>query len=379
MGIRDVTPFIIASLIILALLFPMNAAFREGTDVSTMVSELQLEWLRLGLTIDTRDSAAVTAFADQLNNPQLQALSRFSTPLATTLDRVADLLAHTETAMKNGDRRTTVAAVQTVDTLLTTLATEAEVLDAQRSAAYVNLISFSLAAASGFAILWMYQIGRAQRFATAAKDRDRISALEHRVQDHERRRIARELHDGAAQELAVARMALDRLKPDAAVSSIRSAVISAGDEIRLIHRALDPRFTAPDELASLIHKLAANIEHRSSQKVGVYVDALDGIKWTPEMQLHLFRIAQEALHNVVRHAGASTAKVTLHVAGTDHVVLRVEDNGVGLDGSAEGYGRRGIRERTELMGGTVSWKTGENGGTVVEAIVPVPSSPERGA
>ncbi|MFP4210990.1 MAG: sensor histidine kinase [Alkalispirochaeta sp.] len=377
MKIREVTPFIIASLIILALLFPMNAAFRAGTEVSTVVSELQLEWLRLGITIDTRNGAAVATFADQLKNPQLQALSRFSAPLAATLDRIPDALTHVEIAVRSGDREATVAAVQTVDALLDTVATEAAILDAQRSAAYASLVSFSFIAATAFAMLWIYQIVRVQRFASAAEESKRVATLERRVQDHERRRLARELHDGAAQELAVARLALDRLTPDDAVSSLRSAIISAAEEIRLIHRALDPRFTAPDELMSLIHKLAANIEHRSSQKIDVHNDSLHGIQWTPEMQLHLFRITQEGLHNVVRHAGASTASITLRVQDTNHVVLRIMDDGVGLNGSVEGYGRRGIRERVELMGGTVSWSAGEHGGTVVEAIVPVRSSPER--
>jgi len=370
-------PFIIAFLSILSLLLPMSVAFRGDTEVSDVVSDLQLEWLRLGVTIDTLDGATIAAFSHQVAHPQLQTLSRFSTPLSAILDRLPEAIAEVRTAVESDDRRAAVAAVQTVDGMLSNLASEAAVLDAQRSAAYGNLVSFSLIAASAFAILWIYQTVRVGQFASVAEYNRRVSALERRVQDHERRRLARELHDGAAQELAVARLALDRLKPDDAVTSLRSAVVSAGEEIRLIHRALDPRFTAPDELVSLIHNLATNIEHRSSQKIEVFTDSLHGMRWTPEMQLHLFRIAQESIHNVVRHAGASQTVMTLRVKDMDHVVLRVEDDGVGLNGAAEGYGRRGIRERVELMGGTVSWKTGENGGTIVEAIVPVQSSSER--
>lgn len=377
MNTRDVLPFILAFLIILALLLPMNAAFRAGTEASDVVSDLQLEWLRLGVAIDTVEGAAIAAFSDRLPHPLLQALSEFSPPLAAILDRLPEAIAAVQRAVDRGDRQGTVAAVQTVDRMLSNLASEAAALDAQRSAAYANLVTFSLVAAAGFATLWVYQTVRVGRFASAAEYNSRVSALERRVQDHERRRLARELHDGAAQELAVARLALDRLTPDAAVTSLRSAIISAINEIRLVHRALDPRFTAPDELVSLIHNLATNIEHRSSQKIEVFTESLHGMTWTPEMQLHLFRIAQEALHNVVRHAGASSASMTLRVQDAGHVVLRVEDDGVGVNGAAEGYGRRGIRERVELMGGTVSWKPGKHGGTVVEAIVPVQSSLER--
>lgn len=376
MRFRDSIPVVLALAVALALLLPMSMAFRADSPLASAVDQLQLEWLRTFISASDATPSRIASFADRVDRPELRELSRFSPVLADALDvlpsainRVARL-----TAARWNDPETTAAvaeAVRDVDHLLATVRRAAEILDEQQNAAYRSLVLFALVAAVGFAVLWLYQARRVRLLVAEATDAERLAALERRVQDHERRRLARELHDGAAQELAIARMVLDRLDRSEPLDTLRAAVASAGDEIRLLYRAMDPRFTDPAELRSLLQELAVSMEHRSGQHFEVAIDSLTGVSWSPETQLHLFRVAQESMHNVVRHARAEWASLSLRVDPTAHVSLRVEDDGIGLNGSPEHYGRRGIRERVELMHGTVQWRSRDPRGTVVEAVIPI--------
>jgi signal transduction histidine kinase len=103
-------------------------------------------------------------------------------------------------------------------------------------------------------------------------------------------------------------------------------------------------------------------------------DRLDGRLPPSAVQTTAYRIAQEALTNVVRHSGGSTARITLDRETGDRgdvLVVRVEDDGTGLPpGRAEGAGIRGMRERAELAGGDLTLFPAERTGTVVTARLP---------
>lgn len=175
----------------------------------------------------------------------------------------------------------------------------------------------------------------------------------------------------------IARMVLDRIESSEAAPSLRAAIQSAGDEIRLLYRAMDPRFTEPAELASMLHELSASIEHRSGQRFDIHIDGISDATWSPETQLHLFGIAQEAMHNVVRHANASRASLSLTLKDGKRILLRIEDNAVGLNAAEESYGRCGMRERMELIGGSIAWRSPDDGGTCVEVVAPIDGSKGR--
>ncbi|MBT9554597.1 MAG: hypothetical protein IV100_01155 [Myxococcales bacterium] len=88
----------------------------------------------------------------------------------------------------------------------------------------------------------------------------------------------------------------------------------------------------------------------------------------------VFRIVQEALTNVVRHANASRAEVLIHLAGS-RLVLEVQDDGVGISDLAQrsaGFGMVGIRERVDTVGGDASWSTVVTGGTLLRVTAPYP-------
>ena len=100
---------------------------------------------------------------------------------------------------------------------------------------------------------------------------------------------------------------------------------------------------------------------------------------TPESELAAYRIAQESLTNVARHAGATEVVVTLEGAG-DSVVLRVADNGRGFEGEPDEHGGlRGMRERAVLVGGALAIKDAPAGGVEVRLEVPAASVDLAGA
>ena len=92
----------------------------------------------------------------------------------------------------------------------------------------------------------------------------------------------------------------------------------------------------------------------------------------PELETTVYRVVQEALHNVRKHAGATRAKVRVWRA-TEHVLLEVSDDGRGFaeDDPSTGFGLVGMRERVELAGGTLEVRTQPGGGTVISARLPL--------
>ena len=200
-------------------------------------------------------------------------------------------------------------------------------------------------------------------------------------QETERRHMAAELHDEIGQNLTALILQLDRLakrEPDARREEVEEAAATARrslEDVRGLARRLRPEVL--DELGLL--PALGHLCNRMSQRTGlVIVHQLPG-RLPPigdDAELVIYRVAQESLTNVVRHAGANRAEVRLaEVDG--HVELSVTDDGVGcsdvrLD-SAEG-GMRGMRERAVLVGGRLAVERAESGGTLVRLQVP----PEAG-
>jgi signal transduction histidine kinase len=91
---------------------------------------------------------------------------------------------------------------------------------------------------------------------------------------------------------------------------------------------------------------------------------------SPQADLTLYRSAQEALTNVSKHAQASKVKVTLTYREPKSVLLRVEDDGVGSNGSDSGFGLLGVRERAQQLGGQVQINTARNEGFTLEVELP---------
>lgn len=196
------------------------------------------------------------------------------------------------------------------------------------------------------------------------------------AQEAERLRIARELHDEIGQTLTAIAIEAERnadlaaADPDAWAHAAHLAQQSVED-LRRIARRLRPE--ALDDLG-LINAFIA-LCNRISEAGGIEVrrrlpESVPPHR--PEVDLVLYRVAQEALTNVIRHAGASRAEVTLTVEG-DRLRLEVRDDGAGmrLPGPASSSGIVGMRERALLVGGALSVESEAGRGTTVTLEIPI--------
>lgn len=193
-------------------------------------------------------------------------------------------------------------------------------------------------------------------------------------QEAERLRIAQELHDQVGQELTAVLLGLARVQAELDppmrddVSEVQEAVRSSLEDVRRI--ALELRPEALDDLG-LVSALAVLCD-RFGKRSGVTVEhrfADDLPDLDPEAELVVYRVAQEALTNVARHAGVSRAELSLRA---DHggLVMAVSDRGPGLAGDASaGTGMRGMRERAALIGARLEVGAGEAGGCEVTLFV----------
>jgi two-component system sensor histidine kinase UhpB len=199
--------------------------------------------------------------------------------------------------------------------------------------------------------------------------------------EEERKRIARELHDETAQMLAalLIRVRIVRNSPDpealdALLEDMRREIGESLEGIRRFARGLRPPALDELGLGPAIESHARHLTENVGIAIRVEADPLEGVL-TPEAELALYRIVQEALSNVVRHAAATRAKVRVARAPRAvHVV--VEDDGGGFDvagvmaGERRGLGLFGMQERAAYLGGRVDIESRPGRGTRVRAEIP---------
>jgi two-component system sensor histidine kinase UhpB len=199
-----------------------------------------------------------------------------------------------------------------------------------------------------------------------------------RAQEAERLRVARGLHDEVGQVLTGVLLQLDSLKgSDGAtrqseIEETKEAVRQALEEVRRIARELRPEMLEHLGLVSALTELSRKFADQSGIRVEQrFAEELPPL--SDEAEIAVYRVAQESLTNVARHAGAKRVEVTLQ-PGTDSVVLRVADDGRGLPDSgtsANGHnGLRGMRERAILVGGALAVKRSDDGGVEIRLEVP---------
>jgi signal transduction histidine kinase len=188
----------------------------------------------------------------------------------------------------------------------------------------------------------------------------------------ERRRVARDLHDGVAQELAYissqAHWFLRQPTNGQPLAKIMDSVQRALDESRGAIAALNRPIDEPFDLA--LEHAATDVADRVGARLQLDLD--DRVEVTADWRDALLRITREAVANAVRHGHART--ITLQLRNGDHVCLRVTDDGQGFDvagpRSGQSFGLTGMRERTESLGGTFAISSAPSVGTTIEVTLP---------
>jgi two-component system sensor kinase len=220
---------------------------------------------------------------------------------------------------------------------------------------------------------------RAQR---AAIREAQIEAERQQTLVDERERMARDLHDDLLQALSAANLQIATAELRAgddggtreALSRSREDLQAAIDGARRLVTGLRARQIEGCSLGDAILGLADDLSARTGAATALEVDDIGEIDAHAEDAL--FRVAQEALANVAKHASAATVQIHLEREG-ESIVLSIVDDGRGIDSRepvrADSYGLTGMRERVHAVGGSVSVESGSHGGTCVVARVPAES------
>jgi two-component system sensor histidine kinase UhpB len=187
------------------------------------------------------------------------------------------------------------------------------------------------------------------------------------AQEDERRRVARELHDEVGQALTAAMLRLDRADLDEAREGLRAAL----EDVRDIARRLRPEALDDLGLSNAVRALVASVARDARLDVTPDIDP-DLPSLTAEQELVVYRVAQEALTNAIRHADANVLRLSL-TCERDALELRIEDDGRGFDAgqASTAAGIRGMRERALLIRASLHVESAPGQGTVVTLRTPL--------
>lgn len=220
----------------------------------------------------------------------------------------------------------------------------------------------------------------------------RISRGVFRLQEEERSRISRDLHDGIGQLLTALKIQLELLEQEAAsISSLTSRIAGAREladtaltEVRQLSHVLRPQMLDELGLEPTLRWLARTFHKRTGIAVELTLEGAEQ-RADADVETLVYRITQEALTNVARHSGASSAQVVVR-REPHRIRLRIEDRGRGFSPETllsspteeSGFGLRAMRDRVEFVRGHFSIRSAPGQGTVVEAEVPLPDDAEDG-
>jgi signal transduction histidine kinase len=223
---------------------------------------------------------------------------------------------------------------------------------------------------------------------------ERVQLLQRLVtaQEEERRRISRELHDQMGQHIAALMLGLKALKTSSGVllpaneqlQKLCELTNQLAEEVHRLARELRP--AALDDLG--LHTALSNYVEQWSEHTGISIDfhsrGLEKQRISPQIETTVYRIVQEALTNVLKHASAKRVSVIIENR-SDQIRALVEDDGKGFDadtptsatGSSGGLGLIGMKERVALVGGKFKVESKPGSGTTIVIRIPSSSSPDK--
>ena len=211
--------------------------------------------------------------------------------------------------------------------------------------------------------------------ARLAEERRAGDARALAAQESERHRIAQELHDEVGQSLTVVLLGLKQVESQAPaalvpeLAAVRESARAGLDDVRRVARRLRPGVLEDLGLTSALAALATDFADHSAAAVRrSFAPGLPAL--SPEAEVVVYRVAQEALTNAARHADARSVELSLRRHGA-WVVLEVTDDGRGFEGLEEGSGLMGMRERAALVRAELSVVSQPRRGTTVRLRVPV--------
>ena len=197
-------------------------------------------------------------------------------------------------------------------------------------------------------------------------------------EEKERQRLSRELHDGIGQYLIAIKMKLESLlyldqsEVKEQINRIKEDFDTTVEEIRRISNNLKPSVLEAFGIVYALRNLCVETSEQTGIRVGLHFKGdLESLDMT--IKTYIFRIAQEALNNVVRHSGATMVDFRLD-RKLDDVYFSISDNGKGFRvrhlNSPSGHGMNNMRDRVKLLNGTIDIKSAEDKGTLIMIKIP---------
>ncbi|MHA2500189.1 MAG: PAS domain S-box protein [Candidatus Hodarchaeales archaeon] len=202
-------------------------------------------------------------------------------------------------------------------------------------------------------------------------------------QEEERRRIAHELHDEAGQALTGIKLALDRLEDNVLpnngffkreIEEISKMLAGTASEIRRLSHRLHPAVLSDLGLEPALDLYFREVSHHSGVDIEFHMVGFES-RLEPGIETVLYRFAQEALNNTLKHSGAGNFHLSI-IKSYPKIIFIAEDDGMGFDGEIRkadkmNLGLLGMRERSDLLGGTFQIRTGLGKGTLIRIEIPL--------
>lgn len=205
-----------------------------------------------------------------------------------------------------------------------------------------------------------------QRIAQEKEQNQAVLAAE----DLERKRIAKDLHDSAGQQLAAVKLSLSALsQTNPSLTKIITQLDNAIKEVRTISHSMMPVALLNNDLESAISELANQVNASSKIRVETHFTSIPG-NLPPVTQSNLYRVVQEGVSNVLKHAQATMLTLQL-IAHDNQLVIMIEDNGIGFNAekAATGLGIQNIKSRVSMRNGEVHFDSGN--GTTITIEIPL--------
>lgn len=200
------------------------------------------------------------------------------------------------------------------------------------------------------------------------------------AKESEHKRLAQELHDGIGQSLfsvSLALQAIESFVQDNAqlndyIAEVRTELQKAMNDINLYSQQLRPHSLDQLGLEPTIQALIATVK-KNKRGIDIHFVTQDLGRFDPAIEINLYRITQEAFHNIVKYAKATRVEITLKKDDT-HIYMTIRDNGIGFEKDKiqrEGLGLKHMKERVDVLGGTftISSKIGQ--GTSINIVIPI--------
>jgi signal transduction histidine kinase len=247
--------------------------------------------------------------------------------------------------------------------------------------AWFRLLLFLLFTGSVVVTAREFAARKVRRVRSLQRQQEEFSQQLIESQEAERKRIARDIHDGLGQDLIVTKNMVQMLlgnnkrlpkKVSEPLKDLSAVVSNAIESSREIIKSVHPYQLERLGLTESITMVAANVE-RTGIKTSLTVEKIDKL-FTPEREMHLYRIIQECVTNVQKHSGAD--RIELSVRKDEHsVTVRCSDNGKGFDPQtlSGGMGLSGMKERTRMLGAVIDIRSNAGSGTEVIITIPLPS------